>query len=77
MANTGPIEVVPASYSYVFSPYREPAARVQPGQRVTIQCDDAFESRISRQNDVMAGVVDSATRREPVDTSGTEEALAT
>jgi amidase len=52
MANTGPIEVVPKSYSYVFSPYREPAARVQPGQRVTIHCDDAFESRITRQNDV-------------------------
>jgi hypothetical protein len=52
VANTRPNEVVPKSYSYVFSPYREPAARVPPGQRVTVHCDDAFESRIKRADDI-------------------------
>ena len=28
-----PIEVRPESYSYVFNPYLEPIARVQPGER--------------------------------------------
>lgn len=46
------VEVVPGSYSYVFSPYREPIARVRPGQQVVIQCEDAFESRIRSTSDV-------------------------
>jgi amidase len=52
MATTSVVEVVPDSYSYVFSPYREPVARVKPGQRVVVHCDDAFESRIRRVDDV-------------------------
>jgi amidase len=53
MARTGSvIEVVPDSYSYVFSPYREPVARVKPGQTVVVQCDDAFESRIRSEKDI-------------------------
>ena len=52
MATSSVIEVVPGSYSYVFSPYREPVARVKPGQRVVVHCDDAFESRIRRVDDV-------------------------
>jgi acetamidase/formamidase len=52
VANAVPVEVVPKSYSYVFSPYREPVARVPPGQRVTVHCDDAFESRIKRSDDI-------------------------
>ena len=52
MASTAPVEIVPTSYSYVFNPYREPIARVKPGQAVIIQCDDAFESRIRNQNDI-------------------------
>ncbi len=52
MASTAAVEVVPTSYSYVFSPYREPVARVKAGQRVVIHCDDAFESRIRSQDDI-------------------------
>jgi acetamidase/formamidase len=46
------VEVVPKEYSYVFNPYREPIARVNPGERVTIITDDAFESRITRKEDL-------------------------
>src|SRR6266480_4990632 len=52
MATKIPVEVIPSSYSYVFSPYREPIARVSPGQPVVIHCDDAFESRIRSTEDV-------------------------
>jgi amidase len=52
MAGADQIEVVPTSYSYVFSPYREPVARVRPGQTVIIHCQDAFESRIQSEQDV-------------------------
>ena len=45
-------EVVPHDYSYVFNPYREPIARVKPGERVAIHTDDAFESRITRKEDL-------------------------
>jgi len=44
--------VIPQSFSYVFSPYREPIARVRKGERVVIQCEDAFESRIRSTQDV-------------------------
>jgi amidase len=46
------VEVVPEDYSYVFNPYREPVARVQPGQRVVIHTEDAFESRIKTSDDL-------------------------
>jgi acetamidase/formamidase len=46
------VEVVPQDYSYVFNPYREPVARVEPGERVTIHTDDAFESRITKKEDL-------------------------
>lgn len=46
------MEVKPDDYSYVFNPYREPIANVRPGDRVTIHCEDAFESRIQSQEDV-------------------------
>ena len=52
MATRTTVEVVPTSYSYVFSPYREPVARVRTGQQVVLHCDDAFESRIRRREDV-------------------------
>jgi acetamidase/formamidase len=52
MATRSPVEVVPNSYSYVFSPYREPIARVSPGQPVVVHCDDAFESRIQSKDDI-------------------------
>jgi len=38
-------------YHYVFSPYVEPVARVEPGETVAIYTDDAFESQISREGD--------------------------
>ena len=46
------VEVVPEDYSYVFNPYREPVACVQPGQRVLIHTEDAFESRINTADDL-------------------------
>ena len=46
------VEVVPQDYSYVFNPYRDPIARVRPGERVTIHTDDAFESRITKKEDL-------------------------
>jgi len=44
MATAKTVEVIPETFSYVFSPYREPIARVLQGQRVVIQCDDAFDA---------------------------------
>jgi amidase len=46
------VEVRPETYSYVFNPYREPIARVEPGDRVVIHTDDAFESRITKKEDI-------------------------
>ena len=46
------VEVIPKDYSYVFNPYREPVARVKPGQRVVIHTEDAFESRIKTAEDL-------------------------
>jgi amidase len=46
------VEIVPDDYSYVFNPYREPVARVEPGQRVVIHTEDAFESRINTPDDL-------------------------
>jgi amidase len=46
------VEVVPQDYSYVFNPYREPIATVKPAERVTIHTDDAFESRITKKEDL-------------------------
>jgi acetamidase/formamidase len=43
---------VPQDYSYVINPYREPIVRVKPGERVTIYTDDAFESRITKKDDL-------------------------
>ena len=37
------VEVRPTTYSYVFSPYREPVAHVRTGDRVVIHTNDAFE----------------------------------
>jgi amidase len=45
-------EVIPRAYSYVFNLYREPIARVKPGERVTVHTDDAFESRITKKEDL-------------------------
>src|SRR5437588_502534 len=52
MAVKAPVEVIPETYGYVFSPYREPIARVGQGQRVVIHCEDAFESRIRSAEDL-------------------------
>jgi amidase len=46
------VEVIPEDYSYAFNPYREPVARVKPGQRVVIHTEDAFESRIKTAEDL-------------------------
>jgi len=48
----GTVEVVPKDYSYVFNPYRDPIVRVKPKERVTIYTNDAFESRITKKEDL-------------------------
>lgn len=48
----GIVEVVPRDYSYVFNPYRESIARVKPKERVTIRTNDAFESRITKKENL-------------------------
>jgi amidase len=45
-------EVIPETYSYVFNPYRESIAQVKPHERVTIHTNDAFESRITKKEDL-------------------------
>ena len=54
------VEVVPRDYSYVFNPYREPVARVKPGDRVVIHTDDSFESRITTKDDPPSQALASA-----------------
>jgi amidase len=46
------VEVRPESYSYVFSPYRAPVARVKPGDEVVLYTNDAFESRVKTEADL-------------------------
>lgn len=46
------VEIKPDDYSYVFNPYRDPIAKVKPGDTVTIHCNDAFESRIAGPADL-------------------------
>lgn len=55
-----PVLVTPTRYSYVFSPYLEPVARIRPGQPVTIECEDAFESRIRSADDLPSTALSSA-----------------
>jgi amidase len=62
---TSRIEVRPESYSYVFSPYLEPIARVQPGDEVTIHCEDAFESRITTAADLPSQALANASFLNP------------
>ncbi|HKH76708.1 MAG TPA: acetamidase/formamidase family protein [Rubrobacteraceae bacterium] len=54
------VEVKPEDYSYVFNPYREAIARVNPGDRVTIHTNDAFESRIQSESDVASKALATA-----------------
>lgn len=44
--------IKPEFYNYVFSPYLEPAVRVNPGDTVVMHTEDAFESRIKSVDDV-------------------------
>src|ERR1700760_1509711 len=45
-------EIRTENYSYVFSPYVEPIASVEPGEVLDIFTDDAFESRIQTEDDL-------------------------
>ncbi len=56
----GTIEVNPQSYSYLFSPYVAPVARVKPGDQVIIHTEDAFESRIRSETDLPSKALSSA-----------------
>ncbi len=48
----GIVEVKQKKYSYVFSPYLEPVASVKPGDTVILYTNDAFESRITKKEDL-------------------------
>ncbi len=54
------VEIKPEDYSYVFNPYREAIERVNPGDRVTIHTNDAFESRIQSESDVASTALATA-----------------
>ncbi len=43
-------EVKPEFYNYMFSPNLEPAVKVNPGDKVVLYTDDAFESRITSES---------------------------
>lgn len=45
------------AYSYVFSPYAEPIARVQPGETIAMFTKDAFEDRITKPDDVPSEIL--------------------
>lgn len=47
------------AYHYVFSPYPDPIATIQPGETVAIHTEDAFESRIQTEEDLPSKVLGS------------------
>jgi acetamidase/formamidase len=47
----------PGTYSYVFSPYLEPIARVEPGETVAMFTKDAFEDRITQPDDIPSQIL--------------------
>jgi acetamidase/formamidase len=49
----------PGSYQYVFSPYPEPIASVDPGETVAVYTEDAFEGRITGEDDLPSKVLGS------------------
>lgn len=52
-------------YSYVFSPYVEPIARVQPGELLDVYTDDAFGSRVQSESDLPSRVLADAPGLNP------------
>lgn len=42
----------PGAYAYTYSPFHEPIAEVQPGDRVVIHTVDAFENRLATPQDL-------------------------
>jgi len=54
------VEVRPTTYSYVFSPYRDPVAHVKTGDRVVIYTNDAFEGRITRPDAIPSKALEGA-----------------
>ena len=49
----------PGAYQYVFSPYPEPVASVDPGETIAIYTEDAFEGRITTEADLPSKVLGS------------------
>src|SRR5579872_1937616 len=49
----------PGPYHYVFSPYPEPIASVEPGETVAVFTEDAFEGRIADERDLPSRVLGS------------------
>ena len=50
-------EIRTDTYSYAFSPYPEPIARVASGELLDIFTDDAFESRVQSEDDLPSKVL--------------------
>src|SRR5437773_75200 len=49
----------PGAYSYVFSRYVDPIARVEPGETIAIYTEDAFATRITSADDRPAEILGS------------------
>ena len=45
------------AYHYVFSRYVEPVATIEPGETVAIYTDDAFESQITKVDDIPSEIL--------------------
>ena len=59
-------EIRTDTYSYAFSPYPEPIARVRQGELLDVYTDDAFESRVQTVDDLPSKVL-HAPGPEPAD----------
>jgi acetamidase/formamidase len=51
-------EIRTSEYSYVFSPYAEPIATVQPGEVLDVYTEDAFGSRVQSTDDLPSQVLE-------------------
>jgi acetamidase/formamidase len=51
-------EIRTTRYSYVFSPYAEPIATVQPGEVLDVYTEDAFGSRVQSTDDLPSQVLE-------------------
>jgi amidase len=59
------LEIKPKKYHYVFSPYLEPIAHIESGDRVILYTCDAFEDRIQTQEDLPSKALANVHRFNP------------